>query len=347
MIRNIIKVISVLFFIALTSKIIFLTYSSSTQISLLSIDGIFSVIYGLRFDATAAIALAAPIILLILIFNFTRFDIRPLLKTLLSIAALWLIIATTSDTIYAEEARKHITYELLTASGSEIELAITAFIVYYPIIIIGVIQSLIAVYLIVKLPLTNTSTNHSRILPFCATILVWLLTSVTIIRGGWMDAPQSPMSTYKIGNNDKAYIAWSAPYAITYYLARGKSKAAAQVTPPAREALYKDLQQALSTTSQPSLSNLKRANIVFVLLESWVSIDMKSYGSTVDATPFFDTLRANSLSSRAMYADGYRTVQGMFASLCSSPNPIGGVVSGTQLQNNTYSCLPQILNDLG
>ena len=48
-----------------------------------------------------------------------------------------------------------------------------------------------------------------------------------------------------------------------------------------------------------------------------------------------------------MYSNGFRTVEGMFASLCSYSNPIGGGVAGTQLQTNQYNCLPKILKNQG
>lgn len=347
MTKNLIKIFGALFFTALISKIIFLSFSDASQISLLSYDGLKSLAYGTRLDATAAAALSAPIILLVLVFNFLKFDIRPLLKVLVTIAGFWLILTTMSDTIYAEEARKHVTYELVTANGSEIELVKTAFLVYYPFIIIGLLQCLIAIFFFRKLPLSRSTDGRLTLGRFGVVSFIWLLLTVTFIRGGWMDAPQSPMSAYKIGNNDKAYIAWSAPYSITYYLANGKNKAATQVTAAASEATRQHLQEALASSNISKITGLKEANIVFVLLESWVSIDMKSHGSETDATPFFDKLQKSSLSSRAMYADGYRTVQGMFASMCSAPNPNGGIVAGTQLQNNTYGCLPQMLNDQG
>lgn len=347
MTKNLIKIFGALFLTAFISKIIFLAFSDASLISLLSSDGLLSLAYGTRFDATASAALSIPIILLVLIFNFFKFDIRPLLKGLMVAAAFWLILTTMSDTIYAEEARKHVTYELITASGSEFELIKTAFLVYYKFLVIGFVLCLIALISIRKLPLSHSVAGKAGVAKFGLVSFIWLLLTVTFIRGGWFDAPQSPMSTYKIGNNDKAYIAWSAPYSITYYLAIGNKKAATRITQSPKQDITADLQQALKHDNSFSADSLKKMNIVFVLLESWVSIDMKSYGSEVDATPFFDSLKQTSLSSRATYADGYRTVQGMYASMCSAPNPNGGIVAGTQLQNNQYGCLPQMLNQAG
>lgn len=109
----------------------------------------------------------------------------------------------------------------------------------------------------------------------------------------------------------------------------------------------KGWQQLQQQRSPSKLNNLKQANIVLVLLESWPAIDMQSYAHNVDATPFFDSLRKHSLSTHSSYADGYRTVQGMFATLCSYPNPIDGIISTNQLQTSKYICLPHILKKRG
>jgi len=345
MIRNILSIFGSLLAISFISRVIFLAVGSFSEIPLLSFEGVISIFYGIRFDATIAALLTAPIALLSFFVNFTRIEIRPLLRSLAIVAGLWLVLVTMSDAIYASDARKHITFELFTASGSEVELIKTAFISYYHLIILGLLLCIASSIAIYKLKLIPTKSSRITVGRFSAFVFIWLLFSVTAVRGGWMDAPQSPMSAYKIGDNHKAYLAWNAPYSVTYYLANGTKKAATHITAPAPEPLKMELYQ--QPTVEAELASLKDANIIFVLLESWVSIDMQSYGSDVNATPNFDRLRESSLTSHAMYADGYRTVQGMFASMCSFPNPNGGIVPNTQLQNNQYSCLPQMLKERG
>ncbi|MDC5804579.1 LTA synthase family protein [Vibrio europaeus] len=345
MLSTILRILLPLIGVAFASKVIFLSIASSSSIPLLSSDGIYSLLYGLRFDATAGAALAAPIIIAALILHYTKINGSRLVKTLVIAGSIWLIGTTMSDTIYSLDANKHVTFELFTSKGLELELIRTAFSLHWHLILVGIILMLLTSIAIWKSNLVRCIQTRSTKLNFSLSIIVWLLFTVTAIRGGWMDHPQSPMSAYNIGDNDRAFIAWSAPYSVTYHLAKGAKKSASNVTQPASSELHQELAQ--TTTSPAILDNLKDANIVFVLLESWVSIDMKSYGSDIDSSPFFDALREKSLTSHAMYADGYRTVQGMFASMCSFPNPNGGIVASTQLQNNQYYCLPHMLKDRG
>ncbi|USD65160.1 LTA synthase family protein [Vibrio sp. SCSIO 43136] len=342
---TILRILLPLIGIAFLSKALFLAIASTPDLPLLSGQGLYSLLYGLRFDATIAALVAVPIILIAAILHYTRFDATRLVKALMIAAGLWIIGTTMSDTIYSLDAKKHVTFELFTAQGSEVALLKTAFTSFWDQVLIGVLLMLISSIAIWKSNYVRCIKTRSTVLHFSLGIVLWLVFSVTAIRGGWMDHPQSPMSAYKIGDNDKAFIAWSAPYSITYYLANGAKKAASNVTEPARAEIK---QEFANTPQMPArLDQLKDANIIFVLLESWVSIDMKSYGSNVDSTPLFDALKENSLSSHSMYADGYRTVQGMFASMCSFPNPNGSVVPNTQLQNNHYDCLPHMLKDRG
>jgi len=342
---TILRILIALLSVAFASKIAFLAIASSSNLPLLSTSGIYSLIYGLRFDVTAAALLAAPIILIALILHYTKFNGSRLIKALVITAVIWIIGTTMSDTIYSLDAKKHVTFEIFTSKGMELELVQTAFSLYWNLVLVGFILMLLTSIAIWKSNFVRCAQARSTKLSFSLSIVVWLLFSVTAIRGGWMDHPQSPMSAYNIGDNDRAFIAWSAPYSVTYHLTKGAKKSASNVTQPASTALKQELAQVPG--SPAVLDNLKDANIVFVLLESWVSIDMKSYGSDIDSSPFFDALREKSLSSHAMYADGYRTVQGMFASMCSFPNPNGGIVASTQLQNNQYYCLPHMLKDRG
>ncbi len=315
--------------------------------SAFSSKGIFSLFYGLRFDATIAALLTAPAALVLLALNFLRFDMRWAIRLWASLATLWIIGTTASDTIYAEDARKHITFELFTASGLIDSVIITALTVYYLLVILGLVLSAIAVFLVWNTRWISMATSRLTMGKYTLTTVIYLIITVTLVRGGWFDAPQSPMSTYKIGHNDQAYLAWSAPYSITYYLANGRKKAISRVTASPSPSVKDAFNAALKQKAALRVTDLKQANVVFVLLESWVSVDMNSDNPEHHSTPFFDALRAQSLTSDAMYADGYRTVQGIFASMCSFPNPNGGIVAGTHLQNSQYHCLPHLLREQG
>ena len=338
---NLLRILLLLLLTGTVSKIT-LTALNPYQLPLLfSVEGLYSLWWGLRLDLTAAAALATPLVLLLL--AGARAGI---IKPLLFLAAVWLILTTTGDAIYMLEAGRHVTFEVFTGKGLEQGLLATAFTTYLPQVLAATGLTVAAAFFIWRLALVPSAGRKPAWAYNTALLMAWLVVAATAIRGGWSDAPQSPMSAYKIGDPQQAGLAWNAPYAITYYLSKGEKRAAQQLTPPPSERDLRILARQYDASAE-FIAPAKRANVLMVLLESWTAADLYSYAQQVDAAPHFDHLRANSLTTQAMYADGYRTVEGMFATFCSFPNPIGGGVAGTQLQGADYACLPRLLKEQG
>lgn len=344
MLTNILRILLLLLASSLLSKVVLTALNTDQVALLLSASGLYSLSWGLQLDLTTVAALATPIILLLL--GLSMAGKGPILiRLLLWFTMVWIVLTTTADAIYWLEAGRHITFEVFTGGGSEAGLIATVVTSYLPQTLASF--GLIALFSLIiwRMPLLTSKISR----PYGMSLFViWGLLAATVIRGGWRDAPQSPMSAYKIGEPTHAALAWNAPYAISYYLAKGKKRAAKQQTAEPntqdKTLLAQRYNERLNTQLQPIT---KDANVVVVLLESWIAADLYSYGQQVDAAPNFDRLRANSLTTQTLYADGYRTVEGTFATFCSYPNPIGGGVAGTQLQGANYRCLPRILNEQG
>ncbi|MBE4592319.1 phosphoglycerol transferase [Vibrio navarrensis] len=346
LIRNTLCSFLVLFAVTLTSKCLALMTFSQLPVDLLSGAGVEALLYGLRFDATIAAMLSAPIFLTNLVLLALKRDLRPLLHVLLCLAITWIVGSSFSDAIYAKDASKHVTFELFTAQGMESELLVTALKSYWATMLIGTIWLLVCMVIAGKY-LTLSNRRDTPWYNNTAFAILWLFITVSLVRGGWGDAPQTPMRAYNIGSSEQAFIAWSAPYSITYYLSNGDRAAIKKITRDPSSEQIAMWQQAFQAPQPAKLAALKQANIVMILLESWPAYDMHSYAGDVDATPFFDSLRQRSFSTFSSYADGYRTVQGMFATFCSYPNPTSGIISTSQLQNAQYVCLPHILRQQG
>lgn len=347
MLTDILKIFLVLLASAFVSKVAFLSLDQQLPIAILSTEGLLSLLWGLRLDAASAALTSLPIVFILFFARIFKYQSKTILKTFLVIGVLCLINATGVDAIYTQDASKHITYEIFTTGGSGLELIGTAFSSYRSYLLLSVLLCICVYAVIYRLDFFLKFSNTSNRTHLSIYLLVYLFVTVTIIRGGWSDAPQSPMSAYKIGDPDKAYLAWSAPYSLSYYFVQGKKKAIKNITKKPSENFIVTWKQLDSQKEQASLDNLKSANVVFVLLESWGATDSQAFSGGVNATPFFDNLRSKSFSTTALYANGYRTVQGLFASHCSFPNPNNGIIAGTHLQNFSYSCLPSILRERG
>ncbi|MEH6593634.1 MAG: sulfatase-like hydrolase/transferase [Halioglobus sp.] len=347
MVRTLLQFFVALFLSAFVSKAVFIWLAPSSALPIFSSGGLFSLLWGVRMDLAAVAIVSIPVVVATIASYTLKLQSTLFLKMLTVIAASWLIMCTMADAIYTQEAGTHITYELFTARGSEVGLLLTAINSHLVMVLTALGLVLIAAFFIMKLPLENIATQMPRKRVTLVTVIVWVFLAVSCVRGGWWDAPQSPMTTYKIGDSEMAFLAWSAPYSITYYLAKGPSQAARRLTPdPSADLLAQWESGIVGGTSSP-VNPLKTANVVMVLLESWAAVDMQGYANQVDGTPFFDGLRENSFTTHAMYATGHRTVQGVFSTMCSFPNPVGGIVAGNQLQSHQYRCLPQMLKEQG
>lgn len=346
MLFNILYSTILLFVVSVISKITLFISGETTRQMLLDVDNWQALVWGFRFDITAVMVLATLCLLIDIAVNLIRPTYSKWRRLPLILAGVWIIATTFSDYMYFVEAGRHITFEIFTTKGSVYGLISTCFTSFLPqtILVFSLSALFIGIVLRVQLVLMFKQRRALKLVLF---FLIWPLLTVTAVRGGYQDAPQSPMSAFKIASVEKANIAWNAPYAITYYLAKGKKYAAKRLTPHISEQEVERIQQQLVGSKALQLDNLHQKNVVVVLLESWAAVDLHSYAHQIDAAPFFDQLRKESFSTHAMYSNGFRTVEGMLATMCSISNPIGGGVAGTQLQNNHFNCLPQVLRDRG
>lgn len=346
MLFNIVYSTILLFIVSVTSKVMLFITGETTHEMLLNLDNLRALIWGFRFDLTAVMALVTLSLLIDIAVNLIHPNQSKWRRFPLIIAGIWIIGTTFSDYMYFVEAGRHITFEIFTTQGSMFGLISTCFTHFFTQTLLTIVLMIVFIGIVLRTPLPLMF-EQRKALKLVVFFLIWPFLTVTVVRGGYEDAPQSPMSAFKIASVEMANIAWNAPYAITYSLAKGKKHVAKRLTPEISDQDVQRIKQQLMGNKKEQLDDLYKKNIVVVLLESWAAVDLHSYAHQIDAAPFFDGLRKESFSTHAMYSNGFRTVEGMLATMCSISNPIGGGVAGTQLQNNHFNCLPQLLRDRG
>lgn len=346
MLFNIFYSTFLLFAFSVISKIVLFFSGETTRQFFYQLDNWKALFWGMRFDLTISMLLGILFLFIDIAVNLIHPNRSKWRRLPLLLAGCWIILTTFSDYMYFVEAGRHVTFEVFTTKGSIFGLLSTCYTTFFAqsISIIVLIYIFVFIVLRVQLPLMFEQRKALKLVLF---FLIWPFLTVSVVRGGYQDAPQSPMSAFKIASVEKANIAWNAPYAITYYLVKGKKHAARRLTPTISQQEITRIGEQFQGKKKTQLDNLKKKNVLVVLLESWASVDLKSYAHQVDAAPFFDQLRQKSFSTHAMYSNGFRTVEGMFATMCSLSNPIGGGVAGTQLQNHHFNCLPHILRERG
>ena len=307
--------------------------------------------WGVRFDlATAGLVSLILLCVFLIAYPLRRYHLKTTLAAFyLSLAAVF--ISHIGDFLYFLQAGRHVGYEVNTMFADAEGLVFQAWHLYSVWIISGLLASIIWIYGVRQLtrfyflPKIQHYPRTGHVSMVAISIAIMLL-NVIIVRGGVTGVAQSPLHVYAIGNADKALMASNSAYTIFYSLLASKSNVE-RINIPAPDGSAEDHFVSLFNQQDPIDSGQQLyQNIVIVFLESWAAAYMDD-DTTPEVTPVFNHLASNGLSTKQMVAGGRRTTEGLFSSLCSWQNPLGGSIAHSVLQNNTFTCLPQVLTEHG
>jgi phosphoglycerol transferase MdoB-like AlkP superfamily enzyme len=338
--------------VAFIEKGIFALYHTELSGNLHWLKLLSTLLWGIRFDL--AISAAFALLVTFVAWLAHRLLRRPLIPTMrwgTFLAGALLIGIQGADLLYYGEAGRHLGYELKEWYNSGSSLAVAALQTYTVPVLLQLIL-FIPLYYINRwlFGLGNTIHLHRgfpRTLLLEVQFVILLLLAVVMVRGGVQSVPLEPLHAQEIGDNHRAVLALNGGYnALFSSITPYSISPVFASTPTAEEqtlvkALLRNSDGPLTVTPRP------RANVIFVLLESWSGAYMQSYGYDKPVTPVFDRLRREGITSRAMMTGGHRTTEGMFATFCSLQNPLGQTVAQSQLQNYDYHCLPRIAREEG
>lgn len=334
-------------------KINLTLFTHSTQVASL-LEFIRALLFGLRFDLSSIGVLVFFIAL-----------VSRLALQLNSRSGLWMIYILSAtiifllilyglgDMIYFVDSGRHLSYEFRNLADDPIPLFLSAVKNYTRICLFGFILILVSQYFlfqfyfqnylnIKKLP--NTKFNWGE-------MILCLLLSVSMSRGGFSGYIIEPAHIYQIGNDKLAQLIANPSFVLLHQLLNqfdGESAQPVPIEPPAEDPVHflkafyakptqnnKDLTFERITKDKP--------NVILILLESWSEAETRKKG----VSPFFNALRNKSLTSRLMMTSAKRTTEGIFNTFCSYPNPLGNSIARNQLMNFEYYCLPKILRENG
>ncbi|MBF0471160.1 MAG: LTA synthase family protein [Gammaproteobacteria bacterium] len=333
--------------IAFAEKCIFALYYPDLSLQLSAVEMALTLLWGIRFDLAIATLLTLLAYLLTVLFTLLRpsLHLGSILRLFSLCASAVLIGLHSGDLLYFGEAGRHLGYELGEALNSGGDLATMA--LHYPLplslqllLFLGVVA--------VSRPLFRQRSSRlpiSRSRWLGLELVMILLLSAVVIRGGVQAVPLEPLHAQMIGDQSRATLTLNGAYNALFSTLGGRSVRPLLASPPSEEdqqrllALYPDL------ADHPA--PFQPRNIILLFLESWNGALMHAYGYERQATPYFDQLRLQGITTRQMVAGGRRTTEGMFATLCSFQNPLGKTIAQTQLQDFPYRCLPHQLRQKG
>jgi hypothetical protein len=242
-----------------------------------------------------------------------------------------------SDAIYAKESGRHLTYEIFSLGslggslGSLVEQNW-----------LKVIFSLLVASFLTR--------SHQVLIPpvrgLFKTIFLFIFTlglGICLFRG-FEGIPQDPSWAYRAGGGATgANISLNGAYSILWAFFEGPKITRENVeiaTSIKTEEVFEKWKAGRGIKTP--LHNFD-GNVVIVFLEGWpgVYVDRKENGKEI--LPFFNSLRKDSMSVELMLAGGHRTTEGLFATLCGLPNPLGKSIMSSELEHKDFLCFPQLL----
>ncbi|MDH4263494.1 MAG: LTA synthase family protein [Spirochaetia bacterium] len=339
------------------SKFLFLFFHRALTNDISYFDVFHSILYGMKYDLSAAAMCSASGIFLVFISHrYFRLDERFSVRFSLILTAIIALIIFIADSIYFEEAQRHLGYEVTNFLTDPIGLTNFIFSRYWFIIIIYTAIFVFSLaYLFYKINPNisidvekKSNISKSIVFPEIQLLLISLI-SIIMIRGGVQAFPLEPIHVNHLGNSSKASLALNGLYNAVYYSFKPHAQNYMKKPDDFNESELKSILSEMYSEpfKIPVKNGFQKYNIVIIFLESWDAYHMKSYGNKNDVTPNFDRLRKQSLTTDYMFSGGTRTSEGLFASLCSYPNPLGQAIVKTTLEQHKYNCLPEILANDG
>ncbi|MFV2005391.1 MAG: LTA synthase family protein [Gammaproteobacteria bacterium] len=336
-------------------KGIFVGYNYSQFSSLSFSDIVYALLWGLRFDLAAAALLGLVSCFVLWLF----YRLLPAKNPAFFLLGFMLFVQMSlqiGDTVYFVEAGRHVSYEMRDALTDASGLFMTAVTKHGLFIVSSYVLAFVVIFILLKvvkkIPLSVAvmSWVPEFKLKHEAGLLVVLLLSIIIVRGGVTGLPQSVISAFKIGDAQQAIISMNGAYSVVYGAINSRKEISRVVVNMPADVDIKTMVSSLYPVRpdfSASAEQVKKYNLVFILMEGWPADMMSAYGYEKQTTPFYASLKEKSLSPSGVIAGGVRTTEGIYAAFCSQQNPLGKTVAQTSLQNNQYSCLPDILKQQG
>jgi len=349
-----------LVFFGLFYKGLFVVYNYEQFSTLAFSQIIYALFWGIRFDLAAAAFLSfTGSFILWFVYRVTRYQLSALF-VLLTFIVLQLSLQT-GDAIYFSEAGRHVSYEMRDVLTDASGLFMTAVSHHYLFILLSYFLALVLMFFTVKLwrPVLFWSTfaredhagSSKKIKTFAELkLIIILLLSVVLVRGGVSGLPQSVLSAFKIGDATQAVITMNGAYSIVYGVINSSKEIDRLSIQLPEDVNVDQVMRSLYPlgSNQSSITEVtKKYNLIYILMEGWPADFMSSYGYEVETTPFFSKIKERSLVPLGVIAGGLRTTEGIYATFCSQQNPLGQTIAQSSLQNNHYDCLPKILNKRG
>ena len=307
---------------------------------------------GIRIDLiTLATPLALFILLFFLPFKFTHNkSYQNILLYTWSFILILIIFIILADMVYFQFVHRHVGSEI-TAIGNDTDLLVAMLFEYKIWCLYFIVLVLIILFIIRKIAQikrTKSSDTYLKEIGLFILITILLLGS---IRGKIKGKPFSISDAFVVNKTASGNLALNGCYTLYRTFKKGGNKkiytfySKEEALNTSKELLSSNRFEFTSTKYplERSLSQIdsssKKHNVVIVLLESWSSKYVDSFGdNNLKVTPNFDALAKDGLKFPNFYANGQRSIEGITALFTGIPvlKEFSFLGSGLELSNLSY-----------
>ena len=330
--KNYFLIFLVSYFTILATKFVFIFYLGHQFSDFTTLELIYAIFWGIKFDFAASAILA---------FTVSFFDLNKKIFALMgSVGVVAIFLTQIGNIFYFDESNRHVAYEIFDMLHDAQSLFMTAFSQHTTMALLAISTSFFML-LIFYMFFQNIKESKINRYYFIKTFVI-ILVSVFFVRGMFQNIPLHPWQANEIGDSRLANVSLNSIYTIVYSAANRKKKLdkvqIVNLDKTILEASLKSIYQ--DDAINADLPQIKtKPNVVLFFLESWSVEFMSAYGFNGNTTPVYDSLLKKSLHPRFMIANGKRTTEGIFATLTSYQNPLGETIAKTQLQNFEYDSI--------
>ena len=348
--------------ITISQRLAFARYYVN-DIQHISTDLVKILYWGLRFDVAVAAFLTLCVSLLV--YFATRFTSAAYIdsfRQLSGLCATLLLCLFAVDGAYYSLYLQHADASVFANMGTVIDLSLDWLFGHWPLFLVqmGTLILFVAYFYRVYSPKDSAETAQGaaftiryRWWPELRLALV-VLACLVLVRGGWQSTPLKPIHAHSIGDKHLYPYTLNGAYHLLYSIFKDARPAPSLLPLDPKRAL--DYVTILQTNNKPDPKRDKASdaaavfrpqNVIFILLNSWSTRYLASYGFEKPSTPYFDQLHAQSLSAQTMLAGSERPEEHLFAVYCATQAPLGRKIADSQLHQYQFQCLPDLLRQNG
>jgi phosphoglycerol transferase MdoB-like AlkP superfamily enzyme len=309
-----------------------------------------SLFTGIRVDLISILTFVSPFVILIFLpFGFTN---SKLVSRIVGYG--WYIVLASiifiilADIIYFEHVHRHIGNEI-TAMANDTHVIIDMIIEYKFLLLLYIFLLIALFYIFIKV--INRDFKYSPaggIIKNTFLFFIVLIFMVVLIRGKIVGKPFSMTDAFVVNKTASGNLALNGFYTLYRTISKKKTiynfypeKDALKIT---RKLLsssrfkYTDSEFPLQRSILKKQKSLKH-NVVIILLESWSSKFVDSFGdNSLKVTPHFDKIVKSGIKFPNFYANGQRSIAGITAILTGIPvlEGFSYLGSGLELSNMGY-----------